>query len=101
MGIDRIGRAGAGAALAASLDALERFRILPEHLEGISFPVLMVTGPETPDAEKLVAERLASWIPNVQRMQADSLPGGTPFGADDGGAASAITGWIKEHLGER
>lgn len=82
--------------LAASLDALERFRILPEHLENITFPVLIVTGGDTAAAEKLIADRLAAWIPGVERMEADSLPGGDPFGTEGGGIAGQIVKWVRE-----
>jgi pimeloyl-ACP methyl ester carboxylesterase len=85
-------------ALAASLDALERFRILPEHLEDVTFPVLIVTGEDTPAAEKLIADRLAEWTPGAGRLVADSLPGGMPFDADDGGAAGPIADWLRGQL---
>lgn len=79
-------------ALSPSLDALGRFRILPEHLADITFPVLIVTGEETPRAERLVADRLEAWIPGAERLDVGSLPGGAPF-TDD--TATAIADWIK------
>lgn len=83
--------------LAASLDALERFRILPEHLEAIPFPVLIVTGKNTAAVEKLIADRLAGWIPGADVFQADSLPGGEPFGGEGSGIAGQIVEWILEN----
>ena len=85
-------------ALAASLDALEHFRILPEHVESVPFPVLIVIGEDTPAAERVIADRLTEWISGAERLVATSLPGGVPFGADDGGAADAITYWVGNHI---
>lgn len=86
-------------ALAASLDALERFRILPEHVEDVAFPVLVVTAEDTPDAEKLIADRLANWIPGAERQVMASLPGGMPFGAPNGDVADAVTSWVMKQGG--
>lgn len=82
-------------ALSPSLDALGRFRILPEHLERISFPTLIVTGEETPEAERLVADLLASWVPGADRRTLSSLPGGTPLPDE---VADAIAVWVRERL---
>lgn len=87
-------------ALAASLDALERFRILPEHLEGVTFPVLIVTGGDTPEAERLVADRLESWMPAAGRLVVPALPGGVPFRGEGEAAADEIIGWVRERIGE-
>jgi pimeloyl-ACP methyl ester carboxylesterase len=84
-------------ALSPSLDALARFRILPEHLAAFAFPVLIVTGEDTPEAERLIADRLAAWIPGADRYIAPSLPGGSPFSAD-GTAASSIAEWLEPRL---
>jgi 3-oxoadipate enol-lactonase len=86
-------------ALSASLDAEERFRILPEHLGALAFPVLVVTGEDSPEAEQHIAERIASWIPGSERLVADSLPGGAPFSPDGGGAAGPIAEWVLARLG--
>lgn len=85
-------------ALSATLEAGERFRILPEHLEHIRFPVLVVTGEDSPGAEQHIAARLAAWIPGAERLIVESLPGGTPFSADNGGAAGPIAEWTRDHL---
>lgn len=84
-------------AISPSLDALGRFRILPEHLEDTSFPALIVTGEDTPEAERLIADRLASWIPNSEHRTVPSLPGGAPFTSGDT-AADAIAGWLQARL---
>jgi pimeloyl-ACP methyl ester carboxylesterase len=84
-------------ALSPSLDAVERFRILPEHLAGIGFPVLVVTGEDTPAAERQIAQRLAAWIPGAETLVVSSLPGGTPFAAEDGGGA--IAEWVLKRIG--
>lgn len=81
-------------ALAASLDALDRFRILPEHMENVPFPVLIVTGEDTPAAEQEIASRLAEWTSGAERLETGSLPGGMPFGMEGGGAADAIVSWV-------
>lgn len=83
-------------ALSSSLDALGRFRILPEHLADVTYPVLIVTGEDTPAAERLVADRLSAWITGSDRVTVPAIPGGTPFTADD--TINAITEWIQNHL---
>lgn len=83
-------------ALSPSLDALGRFRILPEHLAGVAFPVLIVTGEDTPEAERMIADRLGTWIAGSGRLTVPSLPGGAPFSADDT-AADAIAEWVSAH----
>lgn len=82
-------------ALSPSLDALGRFRILPEHLAGVAFPVLVVTGQDTPAAERHVADRLDAWIPGAERLDVASLPGGAPLPDD---TAATIAGWVKGHI---
>lgn len=86
-------------ALSPSLDAAERFRILPEHLADVSFPVLIVTGEDTPEVERAIAARLAAWIPTAGTLVVPSLPGGAPFSAEDGGAAESIAEWVKHKVG--
>ncbi len=86
-------------ALSASLDALDRFRILPEHLEGIAFPVLVVSGEDSPEAERHIADRLASWTPGAERLVTPSIPGGMPFSGEGDGAAGEIAAWMRERLG--
>lgn len=82
-------------ALSPSLDALGRFRILPEHLADVAFPVLIVTGQDTAEAERHVADRLAAWIPAARRLDVATLPGGAPIAGD---TATAIADWIKGHI---
>jgi pimeloyl-ACP methyl ester carboxylesterase len=82
-------------ALSPSLDALGRFRILPEHVAGLPFPVCIVTGEDTPQAERLVADRIAAWIPAADRITVPTIPGGTPFTSD---TVDAIADWIERHL---
>jgi pimeloyl-ACP methyl ester carboxylesterase len=84
-------------ALSPSLDALGRFRILPEHLADVGFPVLIVTGEDTPEAERLVAKRLESWIPGSEHLTVPSLPGSSPLAADDT-ATDGIVEWVTARL---
>lgn len=85
-------------ALSASLDAGERFRILPDHLESVTFPVLVTTGEDSPVAEQYIAARLAAWIPGAERLVATSLPGGAPFSPEEGGAAGPVADWVRAHF---
>jgi pimeloyl-ACP methyl ester carboxylesterase len=82
-------------ALAASLDALDRFRILPEHLAGIASPVLLVTADDTPAAERHIADRLAAWMPAADRHTAAAIPGGMPLPDD---LAAAIATWLRHSI---
>lgn len=78
-------------ALSPSLDALGRFRILPEHVADVPYPVLIATGEDTPKAERLVADRLEAWITGSTRIVVPTMPGGAPF-TDD--TADAIAKWV-------
>lgn len=82
-------------ALSPSLDALGRFRILPEHLEDLAFPTMIVTGEETPEAERLIADLLGSWIPGSDRRTVASLPGGMPFSEE---TADVIAAWVRAKI---
>ena len=82
-------------ALSPSLDALGRFRLLPEDLAGIPFPALIVTGEDTPAAERHIADRLEAWIAGADRLTVSSMPGGSPFTND---TADAITEWLKSRI---
>ena len=81
--------------LSPSLDALGRFRILPEHVAALPVPVLIVTGEDTPAAERLIADRFAAWIPTADRITVPAMPGGSPFGD---AAVSSITEWLRARI---
>jgi len=83
-------------ALSPSLDALERFRIPPEQVADLAAPVLVVPAGTTPPAERLVARRLASWLPGAEELEMASLPGGTPF--QDEAAVEPIAAWLMARL---
>jgi pimeloyl-ACP methyl ester carboxylesterase len=83
-------------ALSPSLDALERFRILPEHLEALAAPVLVVTAETTPPAERLVAGRLAEWLPAAETLVVPSLHGGTPL--EDDATCASIADWLRQQF---
>lgn len=81
-------------ALSPSLDALDRYRLLPEELAAIAVPTLVVIAAETPAAERAIAQRLAETIPPATLRAVTALPGGAPFTGNGEVAVSVIADWL-------
>jgi len=67
------------ASLSASLDALDRYHILPAELQGMSVPMLVIAAESTPPAEQRIALKLREQIPHSEMLVAAELPLGAPF----------------------
>ncbi|MGI8406012.1 MAG: alpha/beta fold hydrolase [Thermomicrobiales bacterium] len=84
-------------ALSPSLDALDRYRLLPEELAAITIPALVVVAAESPVAERAIAQRVAETIPSATLRVVTSLPGGAPLTGNGEIAISVITEWLATH----
>ncbi|HWK79181.1 MAG TPA: alpha/beta hydrolase [Thermomicrobiales bacterium] len=85
------------AALAPSLDALDRYYLLPEELAAIAVPTLVVVAAESPAAERAIARRLADAMPTATFRAVTSLPGGAPFSGNGEVALAIVVDWLNEH----
>ncbi len=81
-------------ALSPSLDALDRYRLLPEELAAIDVPTLVVIAAESPAAERAIAHRLAETIPIATLRAVTSLPGGAPLTGNGEIAISVVADWL-------
>ena len=81
-------------ALSPSLDALDRYRLLPEELAAITIPTLVVVAAESPVAERAISQRVAESIPLGTLRVVTSLPGGAPLTGNGEVAISVITEWL-------
>lgn len=69
-------------ALGPSLDALDRFRILPEELGEITSRTHVMTAGSSPAMIEATGRRLAAVIPNASYRQIGKIALGAPFGSD-------------------
>lgn len=86
-------------ALSASLDALGRYRVLPEDLAAIVTPSLVVAAATSPLAERTIAARLGEWLPRGRTVYVADLPGGAPLTGAGEAAINLIEDWISEQAG--
>jgi pimeloyl-ACP methyl ester carboxylesterase len=86
-------------ALSASLDALNRYRVLPEQLGEIMVPARIVAAATSPLAERTVAARLGAWLPRGRTVYVADLPGGAPLTGAGEAAINVIEDWIREQAG--
>jgi len=83
-------------ALSPSLDALDRYRMLPEDATGIMVPARVVSAATAPLAERTVAARLGTWLPRGRTVYVAELPGGSPFAGAGEAAINLIEDWLVE-----
>jgi len=83
-------------ALSPSLDALDRYRLLPEDAAEITAPARVVSAATAPLAERTVAARLGAWLPRGRTVYVADLPGGAPMGGAGQAAINLIDGWLAE-----
>jgi len=83
-------------ALSASLDALDRYRVLPEQLGEIMVPTRIVVAAASPLAERTVAARLGEWLPRGRTVYVADLPGGAPLTGAGEAAINVLQDWIGE-----
>jgi pimeloyl-ACP methyl ester carboxylesterase len=86
-------------ALSASLDALDRYRVLSEQLGQIMVPARIIAAATSPLAERTVAARLGAWLPRGRTVYVADLPGGAPLTGPGEVAINVIEDWIREQAG--
>ncbi len=85
--------------LSASLDALGRYRVLPEQLGGITIPARIIAAATSPLAERTIAARLGEWLPRGRTVYVADLPGGAPLTGAGEAAINVLQDWIGEQSG--
>lgn len=81
-------------ALSASLDALDRYRVLPEQLGEVMVPTRIIAAATSPLAERTVAARLGTRLPRGRTVYVADLPGGVPLTGAGEAAINLIEDWI-------
>jgi pimeloyl-ACP methyl ester carboxylesterase len=77
-------------ALSASLDALDRYRILPDEVAAIRVPSLVIAAETTPPTEQRIALRLREMLPQSEMITAADLPAASPFDS------ATLAGYVAE-----
>lgn len=83
-------------ALSASLDALDRYRILPEQIAHILVPTRVVAAATSPATVRLIAKRMGTWLPRGRAVYVAKLPGGAPFTLEGEAAINLVEEWVRE-----
>ena len=83
-------------ALSASLDALDRYRILPEEVGEVRTPARVVAAATSPETVRVIAQRLGTWLPRGRTIFIARLPGGSPFSAEGEAGINLVDEWLRE-----
>lgn len=83
-------------ALSASLDALDRYRILPEEVSQILVPTRVVAAATSPATVRQIAQRMGDWLPRGRTVYVAKLPGGAPFSLEGEAAINLVEEWVRE-----
>jgi pimeloyl-ACP methyl ester carboxylesterase len=81
-------------ALTASLDAFDRYRILPEELKALEVPTMIVAAESTPPAEQRIALRLREQLPKSEMITTAELPPASPLTGSGASLTDFIASWI-------
>ncbi len=84
-------------ALSASLDALDRYRILPEELAQIVVPARVLAAATSPPTVRQIARRIGARLPRGRAVYVAKLPGGAPFTDEGEAAINLVTEWVRAH----
>jgi pimeloyl-ACP methyl ester carboxylesterase len=84
-------------ALSASLDALDRYRILREEIMQIVVPTRVVAAATSPATVRQIAQRMGGWLPRGRAVYVAKLPGGAPFTDEGEAAINLVTEWVRAH----
>jgi hypothetical protein len=69
-------------ALGPAIDALDRFRVLPDELTALPMPVHVITAGSSPDVVDMIGRMLARTIPQGTYRQIGKITLTAPFGSD-------------------
>jgi pimeloyl-ACP methyl ester carboxylesterase len=83
-------------ALSPTLDALDRYRLLPEDAAEIAIPARVLAAATSPATVRAIAQRLGSWLPRGRAVYIAKLPGGAPFTDEGEAAINIVTEWVGE-----
>jgi pimeloyl-ACP methyl ester carboxylesterase len=83
-------------ALSPSLDALDRYRILPEEIQQVLTPTRVVAAATSPATVRAITQRLGAWLPRGRAVYVAKLPGGAPFTGEGEAAINLIEEWLLE-----
>jgi pimeloyl-ACP methyl ester carboxylesterase len=83
-------------ALSPSLDALDRYRLLPEDAARIATPARVLAAATSPATVRTIARRLGDWLPRGRAVYIAKLPGGAPFTGEGEAAINIVTEWVAE-----
>jgi pimeloyl-ACP methyl ester carboxylesterase len=83
-------------ALSASLDALDRYRILPDEVAAVMTPARVVAAATSPETVRVIAQRLGTWLPRGRTIYIAKLPGGSPFSAEGEAGINLVDEWLRE-----
>jgi pimeloyl-ACP methyl ester carboxylesterase len=83
-------------ALSPSLDALDRYRLLPEDVAGVLAPAGVVAAATSPATVRQIAQRMGSWLPRGRAVYVAKLPGGAPFTDEGEAAINLVEEWVRE-----
>lgn len=84
--------------LTASLDALDRYRILPSELEALQIPALIIAAESTPPAEQRIALKLRQQLPKSEMVTTADLPAGSPLTGAGASLTDFIANWLMGEL---
>ena len=83
-------------ALSPSLDALDRYRLLPEDVARIRVPTRVLAAATSAAPLRLIAQRLGEWLPRGRVVYIAKLPGGAPFSLEGEAGINIIEDWLRE-----
>ncbi len=83
-------------ALSPSLDALDRYRLLPEDIEQIAIPARVLAAATSPAPVRVIARRLGEWLPRGRAVYIAKLPGGMPFSEEGEAAINIVAEWVND-----
>lgn len=82
--------------LTASLDALDRYQILPTELKSLQVKTMIVAAESTPPAEQRIALRLREQLPKSEMITTADLPPGSPLTGSGASLTDFIASWIVD-----
>lgn len=81
-------------ALTASLDALDRYQILPAELRALQVQTMIVAAESTPPAEQRIALRLREQLPKSEMITTADLPPGSPLTGSGASLTDFVASWV-------